>query len=93
MEDIEDFKKHKGEVNPHICRLIIDDLLKHDTKIFNDREKSGTIISKLFCKYKSNASKRDLGLEYQKLMREEPDKYPLNVAIKNMLINGKYFQS
>lgn len=88
MEDIEDFKKHKGEVNPHICRLIIDDLLKLDTKSFNDREKSGTIISKLFCKYKSNASKRDLGLEYQKLMREDPIKYPLNVAVKNMLIKN-----
>ena len=88
MEDIEDFKKNKGEVNPHICRLIIDDLLKLDTKSFNDREKSGTIICKLFCKYKSNASKRDLGLEYQKLMREDPIKYPLNVAVKNMLIKN-----
>jgi len=88
MEDIEDFKKRKGEVNPHICKLIIDDLLKFDAKILNDREKSGTIISKLFCKYKSNASKRDLGLEYQKLMREDPIKYPLNVAVKNMLIKN-----
>jgi ELP3 family radical SAM enzyme/protein acetyltransferase len=83
--DIEDITK-PSYINKIKCKLILDNLLKMDQDEYKDNDSFMKALHKLGKKYKYIPGKTELGILYRELQKSEPERYPYNHTLNNLLI-------
>lgn len=87
--DIEDLNATPLMPNPTVSKMILKDLLTMKVEKYDSDESLSATFRQLAKKYKYQATKRELGLVYRKLLKMNLKKYPYSEALWKALINKR----
>ena len=86
-DDIEDIEASPFITNAPISKLILKDIIKMDPSKYKDIASLNYCFRILSKKYKHQPKKREIGLIYRQLLKNNPENYPYIEQLWNALIN------